>query len=104
MQDLSDLAEDSIWCSSQAAGNMSSSNKETMTAPGSPPVDPVIPASEQGNPTVKLGSQMPAGTSGKPQASGQASYTPEPVKWVPTTIPQVIRGKPVNAPGAEVPR
>jgi hypothetical protein len=104
MQDLSRLAKDSLTISSMAGGNMSSSNREAMTAPGSPPVDPVQPAAKQGDPTVKLGAQMPAGTSGKPQASGQASYAPEPVKWGPVTVPQVIRAKPVNAPGAQVPR
>jgi len=75
-----------------------------MTAPGSPPVDPVPDRESQGDPTVKLGDPMPTGTSGKPQASGQAHYTPTAAQWVPTTIPQVIRGKPVNVPGAEVPR
>jgi hypothetical protein len=104
MQDLSKLAKDSPWSSSQAAGNMTSSNREAMTAPGSPPVDPVQPASDQGDPTVKLGAQMPVGTSGKPQASGQTSFTPTPVRWGPVTTPDVVRSGPVNVPGAEVPR
>ena len=102
MRDLSNLAEDSMWSSSQAAGNMSSSNRLAQTAPGSPPVDPVQPAAKQGDPTVKLGTPMKTGTSGKPQASGQASYTPNPVRWGPVTKPDVVRAKPANVPGAEV--
>jgi len=102
VQDLSGLAEDSMWPSSMAGGNMTSSNREAMTAPGSPPVDPLIDREDQGDPTVRLGSQMKTGTSGKPQASGQASYTPSPVRWGKTTVPDVVRSKPVNAPGAEV--
>jgi hypothetical protein len=104
VEDLSKLAKDSITVSSMAGGNMSSSNRLAMTAPGSPPVDPLIDRAKQGNPTVKLGAQMKTGTSGKPQASGQTSYTPSPARWGPTTVPQVIRAEPVNAPGAEVPK
>jgi hypothetical protein len=104
MQDLSPLAKDSMWASSQAGGNMTSTNRQAMTAPGSPPVDPLIDRASQGDPTVQLGEQMKTGTSGKPQASGQASFTPTPVRWGPTTVPKVVRGKTVNAPGAEVPR
>lgn len=104
MQDLSDLAKDSMWPSSMAGGNMTSSNTLAMTAPGSPPVDPLTDRGDQGDPTVRLGSQMKTGTSGKPQASGQAPYTPAPARWGKTTTPKVIRSKPVNAPGAEVPK
>jgi hypothetical protein len=93
-----------MWSSSQAAGNTTSSSREAMTAPGSPPVDPMPGQAEQSDPTVKLGAQMPVATSGKPQASRQSSYTPGPVEWGPVTVPQVVRGKPVNVPGAEVPR
>lgn len=81
---------------------MSSSNRIAQTAPGSPPVDPVQPAAKQGDPAIDMGAQMPTGTSGKPQASGQTSYTPNPVRWGPVTAPKVIRSKPVNVPGAEV--
>jgi hypothetical protein len=104
MIDLSKLAEDSMWPTSQAGGNMTSNNRGAMTAPGSPPVDPLIDRAKQGDPTVKLGAQMKTGTSGKPQASEQAHYAPQQARWVPTTIPQVIRSKPVNVPGAEVPQ
>jgi hypothetical protein len=101
VQDLSPLADDSIWPTSQAGGNMTSSNRLARTAPGSPPVDDLVDRAVQSDPTIKLGAQMETGTSGKPQASGQASYTPSPVRWVPTTKPGVVRSRPVNVPGAE---
>lgn len=91
-QDLSSLALNSLWPTSQAAGNMTSDAKEAMTAPGSEPVDPLPDRDHQGDPTVKLGAKTPPGTDGKPQASGQSggpSY-PEP-SWKPTTKPQVVR-------------
>jgi hypothetical protein len=37
---------------SQAAGNMTSSNANARTAPGSVPVDPLPPAAEQDDPDV----------------------------------------------------
>lgn len=103
-QDMSDLASDSIWPSSQAAGNMTSSSRQAMTAPGSAPVDPVPDRNRQGDPSIPLGSEMATGTSGKPQASGQASAAPanRRVRWGSTTVPKVVRGKPVNVPSAEV--
>ncbi len=102
MQDLSSLAKDSLTTSSQAGGNMTSSNGIAQTAPGSPPVDPLIDRQSQGDPTIRLGEKMAVGTSGKPQASEQPAYTPSPVRWGPTTTPRVVRGKTVNVPGAEV--
>jgi hypothetical protein len=89
--DLSGLAEDSMWCTSQAGGNMQSSAKLAMTAPGSEPVDPVPDRSQQGDPHVDLGTPMATGTDGKPQARMQESYTPSPVRWGPVTVPEVIR-------------
>lgn len=102
MQDLSQLAENSMWATSQAGGNMQSSSRQAMTAPGAPPVDPVPDRSEQGDPVIELGTPMKTGTSGKPPASGLTSYTPGPAKWSPTTVPQVVRSKPPVVPGAEV--
>lgn len=102
--DLSGMAKDSIWPSSQAAGNMTSSSREAMAAPGSAPVDPVPDRNKQGDPTIALGPLMATGTSGKPQASGQASttQTTRRARWGATTVPKVVRGKPVNVPSAEV--
>lgn len=101
-QDLSELADGSLAVSSMAGGNMSSTNRPAMTAPGSPPVDPLIPAEQQGDPAIKLGRESEPGTSGKPQASEQSSYTPAPVRWGKTTRPKVVRAKPVNVPGADI--
>lgn len=52
MQDLSSLAADGPWITSQAAGNMTSSNEGAMTGKGSEPVDPLPDRSEQGDPKV----------------------------------------------------
>jgi hypothetical protein len=56
VQDLSNfLPGDPITAlapTSQAGGNMMSSNKLAHTAPGSPPVDPLPPTSDQGDPKI----------------------------------------------------
>lgn len=101
-KDISEYAEDSIWPTSQAAGNMQSSTRLAMSAPGSDPVDPLPDRAEQGDPTIDLGAKMPPGEDGKPQASGQASYTPARDRWTRTTVPDVVRRKTVNVPSAEV--
>lgn len=90
--DLSGLAKNSMWPTSQAAGNMMSDRPAAMSAPGSDPVDPLPPAKDQGEPEVALPAQIPAGTSGKPQASKQAGPAPDTAPaWKPTTVPQVVR-------------
>lgn len=61
MEDLSSLAENSMWPSSQAAGNMMSGRKVAMSAPGTQPVDPLPPAKDQGEPVVESISYDPAG-------------------------------------------
>ena len=50
--DLSHLAADSLAVTSQAGGNMTADSTEADTAPGSAPVDPVIPAGDQGDPKI----------------------------------------------------
>jgi len=95
-QDLSamPLAKSSMWPSSQAAGNMTSSNAQAMTAPGSDPVDPLPDRAEQGDPSVTVGKAIPPGTDGKPQASGQAGPAPRRrAAWGRTTTPDVLREK-----------
>lgn len=79
---------------SQAAGNMMSSNSAAMTAPGGVPVDPLPPSKDQGDVDIDVsGPAIPAGTSGKPQASKQAGPPPGTAPaWKPTTVPQVVRG------------
>ena len=101
-RDMSDLATDSLWPTSQAGGNMQSSSRLAMTSPGSDPVDPLHDRSHQGDPTIPLGAKMPVGEDGKDQASGQTSYRPRRVGWGRTTVPDVHRHKPVNTPSAEV--
>lgn len=78
MQDLSQLAEDSMWVTSQAAGNMTSSNENAMTAPGSRPVDPLPDRATQGDPTVDLPVATPPG---EPDGRVHDGYTPSPVSW-----------------------
>jgi hypothetical protein len=98
MQDLSDLAENSMWPTSQAGGNMQSSNREAMTAPGSEPVDPVPDRSEQGDPHIDLAEAMPPGTDGKPEVTGQQrEYTPGTPSWKPTTRPKTVVTGPTGA-------
>jgi hypothetical protein len=78
MQDLSPLAKDSMWVTSQAAGNMTSSTEKAMTAPGSRPVDPLPDRASQGDPSVDLGDALPVGT---PPRKTDDSYRPGPVSW-----------------------
>ena len=84
MQDLSSvLPGDPITAlvpTSQAGGNMMSSNKQAMTAPGSEPVDPLPDRSEQGNPKVDVsGSKRQPGDDGKPQP--KESYSAPHPAW-----------------------
>lgn len=92
MQDLSHLAADSMWPTSQEGGNMMSGRPGAMSAPGSQPVTPLPPAKDQGVPHVDLGSQQKTGDDGKPRARTTAGKPnlPEP-SWKPTTTPDVIR-------------
>jgi hypothetical protein len=68
VQDLSSLAEDAMWPTSQAAGNMTSGRDKAMSAPGSPPVDPLPPSAKQGDPKVEFspGGRREPGDTGKP--------------------------------------
>ena len=93
MQDLSGLAKNSMWVTSQAGGNMTSSSAEAFTAPGSEPVDPVPDRDKQGDPHVDLAEPMPPATSGKPQAASQVSarWSPGAPAWGPVTVPDVVR-------------
>lgn len=69
---MSDIYEqfgsDRITClspTSMSAGNMTSSNRLAMTSPGSPPVDPLPPASHQGDPKITPSGTVPVGTPAK---------------------------------------
>jgi hypothetical protein len=65
-----------MWVTSQAAGNMTASNEQAMTAPGSQPVDPLPPAKDQGDPTVQVPAAKPPVV-----AKHGDGYTPSPVSW-----------------------
>lgn len=92
MRDLSDLAKDSMWITSQEGGNMVHDNTGAWSAPGSEPVTPMPPAERQPDPAVTFsGDELPVGT---PPRRGEQSYTPSPVKWGPadqdTPDPQTV--------------
>lgn len=80
MQDLSALARDSMWVTSQAGGNMTGSNAGAMTAPGSQPVDVLSDRDVQSEPKVEVGPPRPPGNDGKPKARTTAGKPdlPEP--------------------------
>lgn len=77
-KDLSALAEDSMWVTSQAGGNMISSNEGACTAPGSQPVDKLTDRAVQSDPHVELPPVTAPGANGRPQASKQQDTTPAP--------------------------
>ena len=52
MKDLSELAADSMWISSQEAGNQQADNSGAMTAPGSEPVDVLVNRDVHNDPHV----------------------------------------------------
>lgn len=81
MQDLSSLAKNSMWVTSQAGGNMQCSNKQAMTAPGSQPVDRLSDQLVQEDPTVEVGTQTKVGTDGKRQAKGENWSPPGAPAW-----------------------
>lgn len=81
---------------SQAGGNMASDSKLAMTAPGSPPVDPLPPAKQQGDPAITVSNAAPVrtGTSGKPRAGATQGYRPGAPAWTRTTTPGTVRDNP----------
>lgn len=76
MQDLSSLATDSMWVTSQAGGNMTSSNEKAMTGPGSEPVDPLPDRDRQGDPALDIGTSKPPSVN-----TAGGGYTPSSVTW-----------------------
>jgi hypothetical protein len=75
MQDLSAMAKNGPWVTSQAGGNMMSSNEQAMTAPGSPPADPLPDREHQGDPAVTVVD--------KPRAvmTTGSAFAPSPLAW-----------------------
>jgi hypothetical protein len=91
VQDLSDLAADSMWPTSQSAGNMTSSNDQALTAPGSVPVTPLPDRVHQDNPNVTpSGPPVQVGFSGKPPARADQNPPPH-AAWEKTSSPDVVR-------------
>ncbi len=78
MQDLSALARNGPWVTSQAGGNMISSNEQAMTGPGSEPVDPLPDRDRQGDPHVTYTGDVPVGTA---PARRPAPFNPAAVTW-----------------------
>lgn len=76
---------------SQAGGNMMSSNEYAMTAPGGEPTDPLPDRSKQGHVKVDAQSKLPPGEDGKPQAKGEDWSPPGAPAWKSTTVPEVVR-------------
>ena len=92
MPDLSSLAADSMWPTSQEGGNMMSARPGAMSAPGSQPVTPLPPAKDQGTPHVDMGPQQKPGDDGKLKARITAGKPnlPEP-SWKTASPPDVVR-------------
>lgn len=67
-----------MWVTSQAGGNMTSSNEQAMTAPGSRPVDPLPDRTDQGDPKVTVPAATPPG---QPSGRVHDGYTPSPLSW-----------------------
>jgi hypothetical protein len=69
---------------------MMSDRSAAMSAPGSPPVTPLPPAEDQGEPSVQLGASIRTGTDGKPAARAGSCNPPRPA-WGTTTTPDTVR-------------
>lgn len=80
MRDLSSLAADSMWVTSQEGGNLVHDNSGAMTAPGSRPVTPLPPVEEQPDPTVALGEVLKPGTPAR-HPRPATSFSPASVTW-----------------------
>lgn len=79
VKDLSSLAADSMWVTSQEGGNMVHDNTGAYSAPGTEPVTPMPPADKQPDPHVTpAGDQLPVGT---PPRRIDNAFTPAAVTW-----------------------
>ena len=90
VRDLSALAGNSMTATSQAAGNMTSSNETAMTAPGSQPVTPLPPAQDQDTPN-KMSPRIPPSFTGKPDPTHGGTWNPGRPAWTKTETPDVTR-------------
>jgi len=80
MRDLSNLAANSMWVTSQEGGNLVHDNSPAMTAPGSQPATPLPAVEKYADPKVDLGTQIPVGTAPDRHASGN-SFSPTSDTW-----------------------
>ena len=80
MRDLSNLAANAMWVTSQEAGNLVHDNSPAMTAPGSQPATPLPAVEDYADPHVDLGAQRPVGTAPERHASDH-SFSPAPDTW-----------------------
>ena len=80
MRDLSSLATDSMWVTSQEGGNLVHDNSGAMTAPGSRPVTPLPPVSEQPDPHVDMGTPIAVGAQAR-HPKPATSFSPASVTW-----------------------
>ena len=80
MRDLSALASDSMWVTSQEGGNLVHDNSGAMTAPGGRAVTPLPPAEDQPDPHVDVTNAGAVGVPSRHPRPG-TSYTPSSVTW-----------------------
>ena len=103
MRDLSPLAKDSVTATSQAAGNMTSSASNAMTAPGSQPVNPLPPATDQDDPDIAVPRPIPVSWTGKPPPRASPSWHPPAPRWAPAGSADVARVPPPEQPEPQPP-
>ena len=84
MEDLSSLAKDGPWVTSQAGGNMMSSNELAMTGKGTEPADPLPDRENQGDP--KVGVTDTLNLNYPPGRIKGSDYSPSPVAWKTTGV------------------
>lgn len=93
VQDLSDLAKNSLAVTSQHAGNQVWANS-AHTAPGGASGDlgnDLDQAVVVAPPVIEEQPLLKPGTDGKPKARSSASYSPGAPAWGKTTTPDVVR-------------
>lgn len=91
MEDLSPLAEGSMWPTSQAGGNMMSGRARAMSAPGSMPTDPLPEEKDQGEPAVTPSDTLTHTSSGKPDArTVDGNWRPGAPSWGPASRPGIV--------------
>lgn len=79
MRDLSALARDAAWVTSQEGGNMVHDNSPAMTAPGTAPATPVPRSEVQVDSTVGTSGDVPVGTPADRHVKG--TFSPTPATW-----------------------